>query len=217
VTVPGAGRAGLDAIVLAGGGATRLGGADKPGLVVAGSTLVGSVAAAAVAAGARGVVVVGAARPEVALIARERQVTVSFVAEDPPGSGPVPALRRGLAEVTAPVVALLAADLPFLRAAQLRLLHGAIGPAAAGAVLVDDCGRAQWLAGCWRATALREAAASYQGASMRGLLGPLQPLLVSYELGAGEPPPWFDCDTAADLAAARRWPAGRWAADGGRS
>jgi molybdopterin-guanine dinucleotide biosynthesis protein A len=182
--------------------------------VVADSTLVGSVVAAAVAAGARAVVLVGAARPEVALIARELPVSMSVVAEDPPGSGPVPALRRGLAEVTAPVVALLAADLPFLRAAQLRLLRSAAGQAGAGAVLADDRGQAQWLVGCWRAAALRQAAAPYQGASVGGLLGPLRPVLVSYDLRAGEPPPWFDCDTAADLQAARRWAAVRSAADG---
>ena len=43
------------------------------------------------------VVVVGPARPGLALAAAELRA----VREEPPGSGPVPALRRGLAEVTA--------------------------------------------------------------------------------------------------------------------
>jgi choline kinase len=42
----------FDAIILAGGRGTRMGGADKPGLVVGGQTLLSSVLAAAAAAGA---------------------------------------------------------------------------------------------------------------------------------------------------------------------
>ena len=45
-------------IILAGGRATRLGGADKPGLVVGGRTLLAAVVAAGTEAGARRVVVV---------------------------------------------------------------------------------------------------------------------------------------------------------------
>ena len=43
---------------------------------------------------------------------------------------------------------MLAADLPFLRAAHLRALLAAT-EADRGAVLVDDGGYPQWLAGCW--------------------------------------------------------------------
>jgi len=116
----GAGAAGHDPfgiIVLAGGRGTRLGGRDKPGLVVGGRTLIGAVVAAGTAAGAREVIVVGPERTGLA--------GVSFVTEEPPGAGPVPALRRGLAEVTVPWVALLAADLPFLRPDDLGTLRRA--------------------------------------------------------------------------------------------
>ncbi len=206
-------------IILAGGRATRLGGADKPGLVVGGQTLLGAVVAAGTEAGAQRIVVVGPARLDIAG-ARGRSA-LRFVTEEPPGCGPVPALRRGLAELddakpdtrgaqgmeAEPWVAVLAADLPFLRAPHLRaLLAAAAGHD--GAVLIDDGGRAQWLAGCWRADALRRAAAAYQGSSLRGLLAPLRPVSVAIPAGPGEPPPWLDCDTEQDLHRARDWAAG---------
>ena len=53
---------GLAAIVLAGGRASRLGGADKPGLVVGARTLLAAVLSAAIEAGA-GHVVIGPPRP----------------------------------------------------------------------------------------------------------------------------------------------------------
>jgi molybdopterin-guanine dinucleotide biosynthesis protein A len=181
-------------MILAGGAASRLGGQDKPGLVVGGDTLIGSVAAAGTAAGARQIVVVGPVRPGLG--------GASFVSEEPPGAGPVPALRRGLAEISDPWVAVLAADLPFLRERHLRtLLHA--GQGQHGAVLVDDTGRPQWLAGCWQTDALRRAVAGYDGNSLRGLLGPLAPALVRLTPVPGAPPPWLDCDTPQDLSQAR--------------
>ncbi len=166
-------------------------------------TLLESVVAAGTEAGARPIVVVGPLRPGLGGAPR-------FVREEPPGAGPVPALRCGLTEVGAvPWVAVLAADLPFLRTAHLEtLLSAAAGPAGGdGAVLVDDTGREQWLAGCWRAETLRRAAGGYTGSSLHGLLAPLRPAHVVIEPDSGEPPPWLDCDTEADLRDARDWPA----------
>lgn len=183
-------------IVLAGGRGTRLGGRDKPGLVVAGRTLIGAVVAAGTVAGARQVIVVG---PE-----RAGLDGVSFVTEEPPGAGPVPALRRGLAEATAPWTAVLAADLPFLRPADVGALRRA-ADGHHGAVLADDAGRPQWLVGCWRTETLRRAAAGYHGTSLGGLLGPLRPVLVRPASIPGEPPSWLDCDTPEDLERARGW------------
>jgi molybdenum cofactor guanylyltransferase len=197
----------VDAVVLAGGSAARLGGADKPALVVAGRSLVASVLAAAGGAGARRMVVVGPDRPGLAHPAGELRV----VREDPPGSGPVPALRRGLAETSAPWVFLLAADLPFLRAAHLRALltaAGRAGPAGWGAVLADDTGQPQWLAGCWRAAGLRTALAGYGGGSLHGLLRPLAPVLLRPGPDLAGPPPWLDCDTEDDVRLARDWSGG---------
>ncbi|MFC5749688.1 molybdenum cofactor guanylyltransferase [Actinomadura rugatobispora] len=196
---PGGGPAdrSFDAVVLAGGRARRLGGSDKPGTPVGGRPLIGWVAGAA--AGAGRLVVVGPPRPGLP--------DAVVVREDPPGSGPVPALRAGLPEVRAPWTVLLAADLPFLRASHVAaLLDAAAGAGAggggAGAVLVDQDGREQWLAGCWPTGPLRAALAAYEGGSLRGLLGPLRPVPVA--LAAGERPPWYDCDTPDALVHAER-------------
>lgn len=202
----------FDAIVLAGGRGRRLAGpgaagADKPALLVGEQPLLASVVTAAAGAGARRVVIVGPPRQGLLAGAPEPPGGLVTVREEPAGAGPVPALRRGLAEVTAPAVAVLAADLPFLRAGQLGLLLAAMGTGP-GAVLADSGGRPQWLAGCWRTGRLRAAAQAYDGASLHGLLRPLEPALLRYDLRAGEPPPWLDCDTPEDVRRAREWRAG---------
>jgi molybdopterin-guanine dinucleotide biosynthesis protein A len=193
----------FDAVVLAGGHATRAGGIDKPAQVVGKRTLLAAVTSAAIAAGAGTVIVVGPERA--GLLPAGPKSRFTFVREDPPGSGPVPALRTGLATVTAPLVAVLAADLPFLRAHHLALLLAGVSSSNAGALLVDDTGRQQWLAGCWRTAALREGVATYEGRSLHGLMDPLGPVLMHYPRAAGEPPAWLDCDTVEDLARAREW------------
>ena len=223
----------FDAVVLAGGRSTRLGGADKPGLVVGPRTLLGSVVWAVTEAGASRVVVVGPQRPAALGAATLTPGTgspgtggagtgsagtgspgarggeqIRYTREDPPGGGPVAALRCGLAEVSAPDVVLLAADLPFLRPVHVtRLLAALPGPAARGVALLDVSGRPQWLASGWPAAVLRAALEGYPGSSLRGVLGPLEPVLLPDETAAGEPPPWLDCDTADDLRVARDWAA----------
>jgi molybdenum cofactor guanylyltransferase len=192
-----------DAVILAGGRAERLGGLDKPGALVGGRSLVERVASAV--ADARRLVVVGPPRnpaaEEGAPLAR-----AVFTREEPPGGGPVPALRAGLAHVTAPCVALLAADLPFLTAAHIWALMRAAhdgASTAAGAVLVDDGGREQWLTGVWRTATLMTALDGYAGGSLHRLLGPLDPVLVRLPATGDGREPWFDCDTMDDLGAAR--------------
>jgi molybdopterin-guanine dinucleotide biosynthesis protein A len=196
----------FDAIILAGGRGARLGGADKPGLMVGRSTMAATTARAAVAAGARQVILVGPERPDVAAVAAPAGAALVVTREDPPGGGPVPALRAGLARAAAPWVAVLAADLPFLRGDQVRgLVAAAAASTSAGAVIADESGAEQWLAGCWRTGRLAAALAAYPGRSLRGLLRPLSPVLVREAGRRDGPSPWLDCDTPAELAAARAW------------
>ncbi|WP_436839137.1 NTP transferase domain-containing protein [Nonomuraea angiospora] len=280
------GEPAFDAVILAGGEARRLGGADKPGLTVGGRSLVEHVVTAV--ADARTTIVVGPERPIPGVV---------FVREDPPRSGPVPALSAGLNGVTAPWVVLLAGDLPFITAPHVTSLlnaattqlpdttaapapspskaenpppqppaaparptpgetarsvsRGAAGPtpgdaagtpanalrpitrdvagAAAGgaaastsgdarepapeegpvggAVMVDDGGREQWLAGVWPTARLKRALAAYPGRSLKGLLGPLTAVRLALP---GRP--WFDCDTMDDLEEARMNVLNEWTA-----
>ena len=97
---------------------------------------------------------------------------VLLVREQPPGGGPVAALRAGLAEVSTDVVALLAGDLPFLTAALVAELRARL--TGDGVLVVDDGGRDQYLLGVWRTAALRAAVAGAGGpTSLRRVLAPL--------------------------------------------
>lgn len=213
--------------MLAGGRGRRLGGAQKPRLriggVGGGRVLAAVVASAAYAAGATRLVVVGPPVPELLTEAADRGGRgLEFTREDPPGGGPIPALRAGIECGREPWVLLLAADLPFLTARHLgELVLGAgagvragagagAGDSAGerGAVLIDDQGRPQWLSSYWPADVLRAGLARYEGASLSGLLGALPHALVAATIEPGQPPYWLDCDTPADLEAAQRWAAG---------
>lgn len=186
VTVPApTGQVGYDAVVLAGGAARRLGGVDKPALPVAGIRLLDRVLDAVADAGQ--VVVVGPQRP----VGRP----VQWTREQPAGGGPAAALAAGLTLVTAAYVAVLAADLALLDRTTVHTLLGAV--TADGAVLVDDAGAEQLLAGAWRTGSLHAAVARAQpvdGVSVRRLLGGLVRAPV-----VPDRPVWLDCDTPADL------------------
>ncbi|MFJ6747863.1 MULTISPECIES: NTP transferase domain-containing protein [unclassified Streptomyces] len=194
-----------DAIVLAGGAARRLGGADKPALSVGGRPLLDRVLAACPDAAIT--VVVGPGRPA--------GRAVVHALEDPPGGGPLAALEAGLRHTTAPTVLVLSADLPFLTPATVRtLLTEATRPAAGddgapprdGAVLRDGEGRDQPLVAAYRTEPLRRLLALLRAerGDLAGL--PLRPLLA--ELALERVPDAtstasFDCDTWEDISAAR--------------
>ncbi|MFE0949307.1 NTP transferase domain-containing protein [Streptomyces mutabilis] len=192
---------GYDAVVLAGGAARRLGGADKPGLRVGGRALLDRVLAAC--AGARTTVVVSSPRPTA------RPVT--WAREDPPGGGPLAALAAGLGHTTAEHVAVLSADLPFLAGPTVgRLLSALAASDADGALLTDADGRDQPLVAAYRASALRRelAALSRGGAGGTGrgdLTGlPLRRLTGALRLTrVPDAVASFDCDTWDDIATVR--------------
>lgn len=181
------------AVVLAGGRAARLGGRPKPQLEVGGRTMLAAVLAAVADAAER--VVVGPPQPV--------PDGVVLVREQPPGGGPVPAMRAGLAAVTTDVVAVLAADLPFLTPAVVRGLRERL--TGDGVLVVDPAGRDQLLLGVWRTAVLRAAVADVAGpTSVRAVLAPLAVRRHRPEPVPGEPAPWTDCDTPAELDRARR-------------
>ncbi|MFJ7591623.1 NTP transferase domain-containing protein [Streptomyces sp. NPDC097617] len=196
-----------DAIVLAGGAARRLGGADKPALSVGGIALLDRVLDAC--PDARTTVVVGGRRPT----ARP----VHWTLEDPPGGGPVAALDAGLRRTTAELVLVLSADLPFLDRETVRaLLDAAAAPGtpapsapgangADGALLRDPDGRDQPLVAAYRAEPLRREIAllATEHGHLTGL--PLRALTAELDLArvTSRPLASFDCDTWDDLAVAR--------------
>lgn len=189
------------AIVLTGGGSTRMG-RHKPGLSVGGRPIIASVLAAIAP---NPVVVVGHAEavPD----------GVPIVREDPPGGGPVAAIAAGLAAIDdglpaaavadAALVAILAGDLPFVSAADLAGLVAALGNEPTGdvALAVDDTGTANWLCAVWRREVLAARLAQIgdpSGVSVRRLLGDTAQVHVADASG------WsIDVDTPEQLLAAR--------------
>ncbi|MEU0577445.1 NTP transferase domain-containing protein [Streptomyces griseoincarnatus] len=187
--------AAYDAVVLAGGAARRLGGADKPAVRVGGRPLLDRVLAAC--ADARTTVVVAGPRPTA------RPVT--WAREDPPGGGPLAALDAGLRHVTAEHVVLLSADLPFLVGRTVAALLDTLRRGRAdGVLLTDPDGRDQPLVAAYRTpslrrelTALSAAHGGTAGLPLRRLTGALDLLRIS------DPVASFDCDTWDDIATAR--------------
>jgi molybdopterin-guanine dinucleotide biosynthesis protein A len=191
----------FDAIVLAGGRSSRLGGTPKSALMYDGATLLERSIAAA--GGARRIVVVG---PEPA----DLPAGILSSREDPPFAGPAAAIAAGLAglrraraadEDDAALVLVLACDMP--RAADaVGALREAAAAAAAGSVLASSPdGRLQPLAGFYRTAALQravddaEAAGSLTHGSVFALLARLDVQAVMVPAGSTD-----DVDTWDDAA-----------------
>lgn len=185
-----------DAIVLAGGAAKRLGGADKPAVRVGGRPLLDRVLAACSGAGTT--VVVGGRRPTARAVTWAREV--------PPGGGPLAALGAGVRHTSAERVLVLSADLPFLDADTVAALLAAAGrDGVEGALCSDEGGRDQPLVAVYRGEPLRRELAFL--AAEHGGLGGLPLRLLTRELTlcrvAAGPLASFDCDTWEDIASAR--------------
>lgn len=183
-----------DALVLAGGGASRLGGADKPAVTVGGRTLLDRVLAACE----------GAARTTVVGPRRATHRPVVWAREEPPGGGPLAGLHAGLAHVERGTVLVLSADLPFLDLRTVReLLDIRAGDEG---TLVSD-GRDQPLLAAYAAEPLRRELALLRTeyGHLSGL--PLKLLLPGLRLRRVTTPSAAsaaaDCDTWDDIATAR--------------
>ncbi|CAM3175084.1 NTP transferase domain-containing protein [Nocardioides dubius] len=181
----------LGAVILAGGTAARLGGADKASIELAGRTLLTWALDAVIDAGE--VVVLGDWVPT------ERPVT--FTREDPVGGGPAAGLIAGLEAFSRPPasLAVLAVDMPFVTMRTFdRLRAGAQGRD--GAALTDLSGRRQ-LAMVLDTQRLRSVIPAYDerhGLPLHRLLAPLDLVEVP-----GLDQEYADIDSWQDLASAR--------------
>lgn len=181
----------FDAIILAGGRGSRLGGLRKPELPVAGRRLVDRALAAVAAA--RRVVVVGDA---------EVPDGVPRTREDPPYGGPVAGLAAGMTFLDAhsPWTLVLASDLPEVESAVARLLQVTPTTSDEGVCLTGDDGRLQWLLGYYRTDALLARLADRGDPPLTAMYRLLAPLRLRGV--ATEPGLTADIDTPDD--------AGRW-------
>lgn len=154
----------LAAVILAGGTAARVGGADKASIEYAGRTFLEHALGAVAAAG------------EVAVVGEQVPTSrpATFVREDPPFGGPVAGLRAGGRALAGhpELLLVLAVAMPLVTdRTAARLLYAAIGRD--WAVLVDDVGRRQ-LALAVRTERLDAVLpADPHGYSVRDLLAPL--------------------------------------------
>ena len=179
-----------DAIVLAGGAGRRMGMVDKLTLEVGGHSLLDRVLGAVSAAGR--VVAVGPPRPSVTTR------PVVWCREDPPGAGPRAALEAALPLTSAPVVLVVAGDLPAIASAIPVLLDRVAEQGTQVSVLVDPDGQVNYVAAAWQRDQL-ESALGRPGRTLRELFAGKDVCLIDDTHGWGA-----DCDTPEDLERARR-------------
>lgn len=144
----------MTAIILAGGGSTRMG-RDKASLVLGGRTLLQRVIDAAAEVADATVVVLAPGRP---LPPLEPRGALRLTTDEVGGQGPLAGILAGLAAAEGEVALLLACDQPFVRPTLLRLLAEQAAEAPVAIPLLD--GQPQHLCSAVRldtAPALREA------------------------------------------------------------
>lgn len=185
----------IGAVILTGGTAVRLSGADKASIELGGLTLLEHALGAMLDVDE--VVVVGEPVPTTR--------PVNFVREDPPGGGPAAGLLAGLGCFARrpDVVAVLAVDMPLVTSSTIRRLLEAVrsGVEVDGAALVDERQKLQYLCAVYSVDSLNRVRPSYEeehGLSMRSLVGGLRLQQVP-AFG----PEARDVDTWSDLLAMR--------------
>ena len=201
-----------DAVILAGGRSTRLGGTPKAALRIGGATLL-EITCRAVS-GADRIVVVGpepaaALRPQRgADSSRDELPEVVFVREDPPFAGPAAALAAALTQqagVAAPAsarwVMVLACDMP-RSPVLVQTLLGAAAADPTTSVMAREGGRDQPLAGLYLRGEVEAAVAAAAAAGGVGNLS-MKALLARVRVRPVPVPPGttLDVDTWADARA----------------
>lgn len=180
----------VHAIVLAGGKASRMGGVDKPALVVGGRRMLDTALDAV--ADCECTVVVGPYRDDL-------PQHIVQVQESPSGAGPVAAVAAGFAALDSnpeDVIVVIASDLPFVCAETVRTLAERGSGGAAFAVDADD--HVQFLFSAWSSSVL--------GAQLNALDSHAnQPMkfLVPEHYARVPVTDGIDCDTRSDLEEAR--------------
>ena len=181
----------FDAVVLAGGRSSRLGGHAKSRLIFEGTSLLQRTLDAV--QDARQIIIVGDAAAAVV------SPTTIVVRETPLFGGPAAGLAAGLDAATgtpADWVMVMACDMPFAARA-VPILSANI--ANDGVLAVDDNGHQQHLLACYRRAALVSAVAAHSGAtsgmSMKTLISSLTTTVVPVPSGSST-----DVDTWADAA-----------------
>lgn len=140
----------FEALILAGGRGSRMGGIDKASIQLHGQSLISWVISAAREAGAERVTVVG---PESA-----GHLADLIVREEPAFAGPLAGIAAGIGQIKTKWVLVLACDLQrpqvlvqsLMRAAERTEIQD-------GIILIDEESREQWLAGFYRCEALSSA------------------------------------------------------------
>lgn len=183
------------AVVLTGGSAVRLDGADKASIELGGLTLLEHALDAMVDI------------DEVVVVGQDVPTTrpVTFTREDPVGGGPAAGLLAGLRTFARrpDLLVVQAVDMPLVTSGTVRRLTAAVdaAPESDGALLVDDDDRLQYLCAAYRTEALERVRPAYEdehGLAMRALVGDLALVRVP-AFG----PETRDVDTWADLLALR--------------
>ena len=184
-------RAGVTALVVAGGASSRYG-ADKLAEPLGATTVLGHLVHALPADWT--VVVVGDRRP----LGRD----VTWVRDDPPGGGPLAGIAAGVGAVSTDRLVVVGGDMPLAAPAAVALeqaLDRAPYDVAAVAAALGD-GRAQPLLVAWRTAALRAALPTDpRNGRVRAVVDAVPHLL----LDVGEDP-LLDVDTPAALDLVRR-------------
>lgn len=183
------------AVVLTGGSAVRLSGADKASIELGGLTLLEHALGALLDVDE--IVVVGDPVPTT------RPVT--FTREDPPGGGPAAGLLAGIGSFASrpELVVVLAVDMPLVTSATARRLVEAVlaDDRLDGAALIDEGRKLQYLCAVYRRAALERARPAYEeehGLSMKSLVARLR---LEHVPAFG--PETRDVDTWDDLLAMR--------------
>jgi molybdopterin-guanine dinucleotide biosynthesis protein A len=152
------------------------------------------VVTAGLAGGERGVIVatgpdatsVDLRSKQLDCLSAGERLRVQLVVDDPSLEGPVAGLSSALEMASAPVVVIVAADMPFVTPAVLQQLVAALaqgGPETWAAVALDDDGHQQFACCAWRRDRLvevldaaRSRAAAGRGIALRALVMPIDEL-----------------------------------------